>query len=129
MKQSLFISFLSWFFVTAPSLILRTGGNFLLWGWHFFSIGYFVPRLLSPWHRDISSYGLGFDFKRFFHTFGWNLISRVIGAVMRVVVLSFGIVVEAGIGAVSISVFLAWYLLPVAIPGLFVLGFFTLILS
>lgn len=118
--------FLEWFFVREPRLILHTAESFLLWAWKYFSIGYFLPRLFSPWHRDISFYGRGFDFKRFFHTLGWNLISRVLGAIMRLVVMAVGIVAEGGILAFSAAVFLVWFVLPLLSLALFIVGIFTL---
>lgn len=128
MNQSLFLIFVSWFFAKAPREILEIGKNFLLWGWHFFSIGYFLPRLLSPWHRDITSYGRGFNLERFLHVWGWNLISRVIGAALRLFVMAVGLLVEGTIFALTVAVFILWFLLPAAVPVLLVLGILTLTL-
>ncbi len=128
MNQNLFLIFVSWFFFKAPMEILRIGQNFLLWGWQYFSIGYFVPRLFSPWHRDITSYGRGFDLTRFLHVWGWNLISRFIGAVLRLFVMAVGLLVEGTIFGFSVVVFILWFLLPAAVPVLLVLGILTLTL-
>lgn len=117
--------FLSWFFVRQPGNIIRIGKNFLDWGWQFFSIGYFLPRLLAPWHRDISGYGRGFDLERWIKTFSWNLISRVIGAVMRVFVLLVGILVEVFLFFAFIAIFICWFLIPFLIPAFLVIGILT----
>lgn len=114
--------FLKWYFAIAPVRILTAGRNFLIFGWHFFSIGYFAPRLFSPWHRDLSGYGRGLDLKRIFHVLGWNLISRLIGAVMRLVVMLAGLVFEAAAAATVAAWFLAWYLLPFLSVLLIILG-------
>lgn len=129
MYNSIFLSFFHWFFAVAPADILRLARNFLQWNWHFFSIGYFVPRLFAPWHRDLTPYGRGFDLKRFLHIFGWNLISRVIGAVLRIAIMIFGLATELLLVIVIVIVFLVWFFLPAA--GLFLigLGIFTLVVS
>ncbi len=121
-------NFLSWFFAKAPIQILQIGRNFLLWAWHFFSIGYFLPSLLSPWHRDITGYGRGFDLKRFLQVLGWNLISRVIGGVMRLVVLVFGLFVELVLVFFIFLVFGVWIFIPLLIPVLIILGILTFLL-
>lgn len=117
--------FINWFLVRSPAKIVRIGHNFLLWGWQFFSIGYFLPRIFAPWHRDITGYGRGFDLKRFFHALGWNLISRFIGAVMRLVVMGVGLIAEGLIFVAGVLVLFGWYLLPFIIPFLFAIGFLT----
>lgn len=129
MPKSIIRIFVQWFFAQAPLAILGVGQNFLLWAWHFFSIGYFLPRLFSPWHRDLAPYGRGFDFQRFLHIWGWNLISRVIGAVLRLVVVVAGLIVLAAVGAATVLAAVLWLVLPLAIPALLLAGFVTPLLS
>lgn len=126
MQSSIISSFLNWFFAKAPMQILELGKNFLRWGWQFFSIGYFIPRLFSPWHRDITFYGRGFDLKRWLHVAGWNLISRIIGAVLRLSVLLAGLIIEALLIASTVLVLVGWFLLPIIIPGFLILGIVSL---
>ena len=118
-------AFLGWFFVRAPRQIVLAGGNFLLWGWHFFSIGYFLPRIFEPWHRDLTPYGRGFDLKRFLRVFGWNLISRVIGAILRVSVMVFGLLAELLIVVLAGFIFLFWFILPLFAFALIIFGIVT----
>lgn len=120
--------FFKWFFVQAPQNILRGGRNFLLWDWQFFSIGYLTPRLFAPWHRDQYSYGRGFDFSRFLRVWGWNLISRLVGAVLRIFVIFTGALLFLLIAATTVGIFVVWFTLPILSIGLFVLGLFTLFL-
>lgn len=119
--------FLKWFFFSAPKEILAIGGNFVAWGWHFFSIGYLPRYLFSPWHRDITPYGRGFDLKRIFHVLGWNLISRVIGAIMRVFVIGIGLAAELLILVLAVFFFLFWFVLPVFSLVLIIFGIITIL--
>lgn len=114
--------------MSSPANIAKIGENFLLWGWQAFSIGYFVPRLFAPWHRDITGYGRGFDLGRWIKVWSWNLISRLIGAVMRVIVMIIGLFVEGVILMVTVLAFFLWLILPVVIPGLIIIGIMTLFL-
>jgi len=107
---------------------MRTGLDLLAWGWNFFSIGYFAPRLFFPWHRDLSGYGRGFDLKRIFHVLGWNMISRVLGAIMRLTVMIFGIVVEVGLVVCWTLIIALWFAAPLAAPLLILNGFRFLLL-
>lgn len=127
MSNSIAILFVQWFFIRAPAEIIRIGKNFLAWGWQFFSIGYLVPRLFSPWHRDITGYGRGFDLKRFVQVFGWNLISRIIGAILRAFLIGLGLLVEVLIFALASFWFCFWFVIPAAIVFLFATGLLTLL--
>lgn len=118
----MFVIFLHWFFWRAPSQILRAGRNFLLFGWHFFSIGYFPPRLLAPWHRDLTPYGRGFDLKRFFRIFVWNFISRLIGAILRLCVIVLGFIFEGLVATATLVIFVSWYASPAFSVLLIVVG-------
>lgn len=115
--------FLRWFYIDEPRRILQTGRNFLIFGWHFFSIGYFLPRLFSPWHRDLSGYGRGLDLKRILHVLGWNLISRLIGAILRIAVIILGIAFETAVAAATLAWFIFWFVLPLASAAFLILGF------
>lgn len=108
--------FFSWFFIRVPFReIPHLAGNFLHWAWQYFSIGYFLPRLLEPWHRDITAYGRGFDLKRFLRVLVWNLISRVIGAILRAVLILAGLLVELILFVTAVSVFIFWLVLPAVV--------------
>lgn len=126
MTDNLALIFGKWFFAVAPRGILKLGGNFTAWAWKFFSVGYFLPRLFSPWHRDITGYGRGFDLRRFLRVWGWNLFSRVIGAILRVTVMAFGLVTVGFFAVITALTFVLWFALPVLIPAFLVFGAFTI---
>lgn len=126
MQNSLFALFIRWFLIVVPAQIVKTGRNFLAWAWQYFSIGYFTGHMFDPWHRDITGYGIGFDFKRWLHVMGWNAISRLLGAVMRFTVLCFGILACLGITAVTAFLFLFWFAMPAVILFLILIGNYSL---
>ena len=109
MTSSIWVLFLNWYLIEFPLTILDNGKNFLIWAWRYFSIGFFIPRLISPWHRDITSYGRGFELNAWLHAFGWNFISRFIGAILRTGIIAFGLIVEAVILVLVLFCFTFWF--------------------
>ena len=126
MRKNTAMIFIHWFYVLAPVEIINIGKNFVLWAWQFFSIGYLFSRLFAPWHKDISGYGRGFDLKRFLHVFGWNLISRLIGAILRIFVMTLGLGAEVIILFVILVTFLLWIFMPLVILALLLFGILSL---
>ena len=113
MTRSFPLVFLEWFGIHFPNQILENGQLLAVWCWRYFSIGFFLPRIFSPWHKDLTSYGRGFDYKAWIHALGWNLISRVLGAVLRSLFILTGLCLEVLIMILTLAAFLIWYLLPV----------------
>jgi len=114
-QQSLPILFFAWFFVAQPGKIIASGKNTMHWVWQYFSIGFLLPRLFASWHRDITSYGRGFDLKRSLHALGWNMISRVIGAFLRVVFIILGLAFELCVLIGTIFALVLWYSFPIIV--------------
>ena len=122
MTNSIFLTFIGWYYAETPINILRTGENFIQWSWHFFSIRYLLRRILWPWHKDITPYGRGFDFGRYARIFSWNLISRVLGAVLRISVVIFGLAAQVVIVVLTIVICVLWLILPLIILLLLIIG-------
>jgi hypothetical protein len=112
MSQNTGLLFVKWMYLIVPGEIIRTTRNFLLWAWKMFSVGYLLKRLFSPWHRDITGYGRGFDLGRMFQAFVFNLVSRGVGAVLRLATITCGLAVGALIIVLGAITFLFWVLLP-----------------
>lgn len=111
------LEYLQWHFLEAPKAILKGWGNFLWFGINFFSIPEVVRTFFSPWRGIRWSYGRGFDPGRYLYVFASNLVSRVIGAVMRSLLILIGVLGEIGILFLGLGAFLGWFLLPVFIFG------------
>ncbi|MFH0852042.1 MAG: ATP-dependent Clp protease ATP-binding subunit [bacterium] len=112
------IDYFLWHYLQAPKRILQIWGNFLR-----FFIFYFIPvpqllrTLLSPWKRDVTGYGKGFDFKKFFETFAFNLVSRFLGAVVRTIVIALALVLEIFAVAGGFLFLLFWLFWPFFLVG------------
>lgn len=104
---------LVWHFYDTPKSILKAFRNFLVFNFKFFSIGLLFKTLFSHWRRYQESYGRGFDIKRYLSVFVGNLISRILGAMVRTAAIFIGLLAEFFIFLAAIFVFLTWLFLPI----------------
>lgn len=112
-KQNMFSQWVFWQFFEVPGNILKAWKNFLLFNLNYFSIPLLLKTFFSPWRRYKWSYGKGFDIKRYLEAFFSNLISRILGAVMRSFLIFIGFLVEIFIVFAGIIVLLGWLALPI----------------
>ena len=120
MKQNIAFQFIIWYFFETPKEILKSWRNFLLFNFNYFSIPLLLKTLFSPWKKYKYSYGRGFDLHRYFDTFSFNIISRGIGAIVRVFTIIAGFVCEILILALGAIILSGWLILPVFL----ILGFY-----
>lgn len=116
------IRFLYWYFLVAAREILRAGGNFLRFNLHFFSIPLLFKTFFAPWRRYSWDYGRGFSVTGHLEVFFSNLISRTLGAIMRLVLISVGLTIELVIFLTGLFVLMVWFALPFLIGLGFWLG-------
>jgi len=113
MGQNILFQYLTWHYVDQVRGILLAWKNFLRFNLNYFSISLLLKTLFSHWRKYQWSYGRGFDIKRYAEVFFSNLISRVIGAIIRFFLILIGVAAEIFIVLAGIIVFLGWLLLPV----------------
>jgi hypothetical protein len=117
---NIFFLYLEWHFLDRPKSILRGWGNCLKFNLNYWSVPVLLKTFFSPWRRYQYSYGKGFDLKRYAEAFSFNMISRVIGAIMRSFLVAAGLASEIIVLSAGLVVFLAWLVL----PALLILGIF-----
>ncbi|MDD5433337.1 MAG: hypothetical protein PHE77_01615 [Candidatus Pacebacteria bacterium] len=119
-KHNIIFQWLFWHFVESVKNIFLGWKNFLRFNFNYFSVGQLLKSLFSPWKGDISSYGRGFDAARYFNTFLGNMISRVLGALIRLVLIVLGLVFGLGVFLAGALVLIVWICLPaIVVAGLF----------
>ena len=91
LQQNILISYLIWYFFDVPREILRGWKNFLFFNLNYFSIPILLKTFFSHWRQYKWSYGRGFDISRYLEAFFSNLISRILGAIMRAILIFIGI--------------------------------------
>ncbi len=122
-KINIFLNWLFWRFFEMPKNIILGWKNFLKFNLVYFSIDSLLKSLLSPWKGDIGDYGRGFDAVRYFETFLGNMISRVLGAIIRIVIIIIGLAMQVVIFFLGLFVLIIW----ICLPAIVVAGFFIAI--
>ena len=112
-KQNIFFQWVFWQFWEVPGNILRAWGNFLKFNLNYFSIPLLIKTLFSPWRRYAMSYGKGFDIGRYFTVFFSNLIFRILGAIMRIILIIFGLLAEIFLIFTGAILLFGWLVLPI----------------
>mgnify|MGYP001562623821 CR=1 FL=1 len=114
---------LSWQFFEVPKELLKGWKNFLLFNLNYFSISLLFKTLFSPWRKYKWSYGKGFDIGRYLEAFFSNLISRVLGAIVRSFLLLIGLIAEIFIVFAGLIVFIGWLIMPAFLIAGLIFGF------
>lgn len=112
-KRNIIFGLFVWHFVGASKAILLGWRNFLFSNASYFSFGQMLRHFFGHWHGMKSDYGRGFDPKLYFNVFLGNLISRILAAFMRLVLLAIGLAIEIFIFIVGLAVLLVWIFLPI----------------
>lgn len=123
LKRSIFSQYLEWHFFDTPKAILAAWRNFLWFNLNYFSIPVLLRTLFSPWRRYQYSYGRGFKISRYFEALTFNLMSRGIGALLRLGFIVIGLLLEVIIFLAGLVVFLGWFFLPLILIAGFFYGF------
>jgi len=111
-SQNIFAQYLIWHFYDQPRKILKTWKGFLLFNLNYFSLLLLLKTFFSPWHQYIWAYPRGLDIPKDLEVFFSNMISRVLGAILRTVIIFFGIFFEILILILGFLIFVGWFILP-----------------
>jgi len=111
-RQNILFQWIFWYFLEAPRGILKGWKNILSFNLNYFSVPLLLKTLFSYWHQYQWSYPRGFDLAKYLEVAFSNLLSRFLGAIVRLTMITFGIIIEILIFFVGIIVLLAWFLMP-----------------
>ena len=110
--MNIFFEALVWQFFDAPKAILIAWKNFLLFNLNYFSIPLLLRSYFSHWHRYSYSYERVFEFWKNIEIFVFNMMSRIIGAILRTFFIIIGATVEVAIVIIGLIILLIWLVLP-----------------
>ena len=120
MHPTLFLRYFKWHFIDAARDILQGWGNILWFNLNYFSVLELSRTFLSPWKGVTWQRKRGFSIGDFFYILASNLVSRILGAIMRTFLIAAGLIGEIFLLGAGFIVFVFWLLLPFFI----LLGFF-----
>jgi len=118
-QQNIFFQWLFWQFFEVPKKILQVWKNYLLFNLNYFSVPLLFKTFFSYWRRYRWYYPRGFDLAKYLEVFVSNLISRILGAIMRIFLIAIGIFSEIFIFLCGLIIFFTWLLLPLILVGSF----------
>ena len=120
--MNIFLQALIWYSYDIPKAILQGWKNFLLFNSNYFSLTTLLKTFFSHWRRYYSPYGKTFDIWTNIESLVFNMMSRVIGAILRTVLIILGLIIEVLILFIGFIVFFSWLLLPVLLLAALLFG-------
>jgi ATP-dependent Clp protease ATP-binding subunit ClpC len=88
-------NYFSWHFIDVPQEVIVGWRNFLAFNFHFFSTKLLIKTLFSPWKRIVMKKDRpGFRLEEWFTVVSFNLISRCIGAFLRLTLIVWALLFE-----------------------------------
>jgi len=119
-SQNIFIQYLAWHFYDQPKAILKAWKNFLLFNLNFFSVFPLIKTLISPLHQYQWSYPRGLDIPKYLEVLFSNMITRVLGLILRTFFILAGILFEILILIIGFFIFIGWFILPAVLVFLLI---------
>ena len=103
-----------WHYTKALYGFFKIWFNFIKFFWsYFFSVPLLIKTLFSPWKKDISPYPReGLDINAILQTFASNLVSRGVGAAVRISIIIIALASELLSIAIGIILFCLWLIWP-----------------
>ena len=114
-----------WYFVETPKEIVRGWGNILWFNLKYFSFFFLLKTLFSPWRRIQWTRGKGFSIGKWFEALTGNIISRLLGALIRSNLIIGGILIEFLLVLIGPIIFILWFLFPLFLVTFFYQGIFV----
>jgi hypothetical protein len=122
-NKNIFVEWFLWHFYEMPVFLFGAWKNYILFALNYFSLPVLIFSLFSPWRKYRWVYPKGINIIEFFNTLISNIFSRILGAMMRIVLIAVGILFQIFVIFAGLVVFLAWLLVPVGIIAGFLIAF------
>lgn len=122
MKKALLIQYLVWHYYDVPMEIIAGWKNYLIFTFNYFSIDILIQTFFSHWHKYSLKYGKTISPSWYFEVFVFNMMSRIIGMMLRIFLIMFGIISELFVFFFGIAFLAFWLLLPLVLFFSFLYG-------
>lgn len=119
---SLLGNYFVWHYTRAYRELIHIEENILWFLFHFFSLPELTRTFFAPWKRLGENYGSIFDTEEFFAALVTNILMRIVGISMRIIIISAGcfVLIVASCGALLLLVL--WTILPLLSVFAFITG-------
>ena len=119
--NNLFLLFFSWWYKYLPRRLYLAFVALSITLFDLFSLRAIFKTLFAPWKRDVLSYE-GLTLQQKFSVWTLNMASRLIGFLIKSVVLLSFIIIFAITIIIFFGLFLLWLAFPLAVIGLIFFG-------
>jgi len=120
------LGYLKWHYGKALQSLSRVWKIFLSFIWNFFSLSLLFRNFFDPWKRLDDPYPKSFNFKKYFYAFITNFIVRVVGMLLRTVLIIAGLICYILLALLYPLVIIGWILLPLITMIIMILGLFLI---
>ena len=121
-RENIIVSWIMWHFWQAPKFLFSVWKNYILFAANYFSLPLLLKTLFSPWRRNDWKYPKAFDVMEFLNVFLSNIFSRIIGFILRIVLIIAGVSLQIFVLIAGIAVIVFWLLIPfIIIFGIFLI--------
>ena len=111
------MNFFAWHYRQAVPFFLSRWRYCILWVSHYFSLFLLLKSLFAPWKRMTAEGKTGFNLGNFFQKLTFNLISRGIGATVRLFLFFWGCLLLLMVALLGLPILFFWLILPfVSLP-------------
>jgi hypothetical protein len=101
--------FVEWYFFEIPLKIKKIWGNYVWFFGKYFALGELTRDLFAPWKgQTFKREKRGFELGDMLSAVTGNLISRVLGAIVRLGFIAAGLLAELAAGLCCLAAFLMW---------------------
>lgn len=111
-KDNIITSWFLWQFYEMPKFLLQVWNNYFMFASNLFSVPLLLKTLFAPWRRYRWRYPKGLNPVEFFNTLISNSFSRILGALMRIILILVGILFQVFVAIAGLAIFVCWILLP-----------------
>lgn len=115
--QDIFSLWFLWQFYEMPAFLFLVWKNYIKFALNYFSLPILLRSFFAPWHKYNWRYPKTFDILGFFNTLISNVFSRIIGAIMRIMLIIVGLVFQIFVLMAGLIMFVSWLLIPFAAIG------------
>lgn len=116
------LGYLRWHYSKAVFSLSKIWINFLFFILNYFSIKLLFLNFFSPWKRMADSYPKAFDLKKYFFVFIANIITRIVGMILRTILIIVGLFCFTAFILLYPLIIIIWLALPLIVIFLICLG-------
>ena len=120
-------SYFKWHYSQSLKDAVSIWRNFLVFFYHFFSIGILARTFFKPWRKMKEHYGGGLDMANLFESFIVNSVLRIVGMVLRSFIIILGTAVEIFAFFSGIILIILWFFTPLIAVDFFIIGIYFLV--